>query len=167
MEHVLHQIGQYKYIIKSDLSSAYYQIPLNPKSSRYVGVLTPFSGTYVYRRSVMGLPGSEAALEELLSRIFGDMVKDGHLVKLADDLYIGSNSIDKLISIWEQVLSRLAENGLKLSVDKTIICPTSTIILGWHWQNGLISPTNHRKNALIACNPPKTVKDLRFFVGSN
>ena len=130
VEHVLHNIGQFKYIIKCDLSSAYYQIPLNPESSKYVGVLTPFKGTFIYRRSVMGLPGSEAALEEILSRIFGDMVKEGKMVKLMDDLYVGSESIDSLILIWEEVLHRLSLNGLKLGIDKTIICPTSTNILG-------------------------------------
>ena len=165
VEHVLQQIGQYKYIIKSDLCSAYYQIPLNPESSKFLGVLTPFKGTLVYQRSVMGLPGSEAALEELLSRIFGDIIKDGKMIKMCDDLYIGSNDIDTLADTWEEVLDRLQKNGLKLGTDKTVICPTSTVILGWQWNNGTISPTSHKMNALAACNLPNTVKDLRSFIG--
>ena len=165
VEMVLQQIGQYKYIIKTDLCSAYYQIPLSPESSKYVGVLTPFKGTLVYKRSVMGLPGSEAALEELLSRIFGDIIKEGKMIKMCDDLYIGSESIDSLTATWEQVLDRLLKNGLKLGTDKTIICPTSTVILGWQWNNGVISPTSHRMSALAACEPPKSIKELRSFIG--
>ena len=165
VEHVLQQIGQYKYIIKSDLSSAYYQIPLSPDSSKYVGTLTPFKGTLVYQRCVMGLPGSEAALDELLSRIFGDIIKEGRMIKMCDDLYVGSNTIDSLASTWEEVLERLLKNGLKLSTDKTVICPTTTVILGWQWNNGFITPTTHRMNALAACNLPKSVKELRSFIG--
>ena len=61
----------------------------------------------MYTRSVMGLPGSEAALDELLSRIFGDLIKAGKMVKVSDDLYLGSDNIDTLISTWKEVLERL------------------------------------------------------------
>ena len=165
VESVLQRIGQWKYLIKSDLKSAYYQIPLASESLKYVGVVTPFKGTYVYKRSVMGLPGSEAALEEVLCRVLGDLVQDGGVVKLSDDLYCGAQTIDELFIIWTQVLQKLADNGMKLSPDKTVCCPTSTVILGWLWENGCIRPTSHRMNALVACEPPSTVKGLRSFIG--
>ena len=164
-EHVLLQVGQWTHLIHCDIFWSYYQVPLDPESSKYVGVMSPFKGTYVYRRSVMGLPGSEAALEELLSRIFGDLMKEGKMVKIADDFYIGANSTDSLLGTWEEVLHRLALNGLKLKAEKTICCPTSTNILGWIWNNGTISPSSHRINALTVCDPPTTVKALRSYIG--
>ena len=164
-EHVLHQIGQWRFVIKTDLKSAYYQILLHLLSCKYVGIMSPFKGTYVYLRSVMGLPGSEAALEEVLSRVFGDLIQEGKMIKLADDLYLGSHDIDDLLATWEEVLKRLELSGLKLSPDKTICCPTHTTILGWEWNQGKISPSSHRLNALAACEPPVAVKGLRSFVG--
>ena len=114
----------------------------------------------------MGLPGSEAALDEVLSRIFGDLIQAGKMVKVADDLYVGANDIDTLISTWREVLQRLYLNGLRLSPDKTICCPTSTTILGWVWtQGGTIRPSSHRLNALAVCEPPASVKGLRSFIG--
>ena len=165
VESVLQRIGQWKVIIKTDLKWAYYQIALAQDSMRYTGVVTPFKGTYVYKRSVMGLPGSEAALEEVLCRVLGDLVQDGGVVKLSDDLYCGAETVEELMSIWEKVLERLRDNGMKLSPDKTVCCPTSTTILGWRWENGSIRPTTHRINALMVCNPPDTVKGLRSFIG--
>lgn len=165
VESVLQRIGQWKVIIKADLKWAYYQILLAKCSMKYVGVVTPFKGTYVYKRSVMGLPGSEAALEEVMSKVLGDLIQDGDVVKLSDDLYCGGQSVDELLPIWGKVLERLSVNGMKLSPDKTVICPTSTIILGWLWENGRIRPTTHRMNALVACDPPSTVKGLRSFIG--
>ena len=166
VEDVLRQIGNWKYIIKTDLKNSYYQILLDKNSMKYVGVVTPFRGTLVYSRSVMGLPGSECALEELLSRILGDLILEGDVIKLADDLYCGSDSVERLVDIWESVLSKLQFNGLKLAPGKTVICPASVTILGWLWEDGMIRATPHRLNALMECSPPETVKGLRSFVGA-
>ena len=164
-EQVIHTVGQWKVLIHADMRSAYFHIPLDKNSTRYVGVMSPFQGTLVYLRSVMGLPGSEAALEELLSRIFGDIIQRGDMVKLADDLYMGAENINRLMLIWEEVLERLQYNGLRLSPEKTVCCPTSTTILGWQWDRGTIYPTSHRLNSLAVCETPTTVKGLRSWIG--
>ena len=166
VEDVLRKMGQFKYILKSDCTHSYFQIPLNEDSLQYVGVNTPYKGTYIYNRSVMGLPGSEAALEEVMSRVLGELVQSGSVVKLADDLYVGAQSVDELLQIWSQVLEKLRLNGIKLKPTKTICCPASTVILGWLWENGTLRPTTHRLNTLAVCDPPKTVKDLRSYIGS-
>ena len=59
----LRQITQWNNIIVSDLTSAFYQIPLSRSSMKYCGVVTHFGGGRVYTRSAMGMPGSETALE--------------------------------------------------------------------------------------------------------
>ena len=166
VEHAIHQIGQYREMIIADLKDSYFQVLLNKESAKYLGVLTPYTGTYVYSRSVMGLPGSEAALEELLSRIFGDLIREGKLVKVADDLFIGAGNVGDLAVIWKEVLRRLALNGLKLSLNKTRICPSSATILGWDWKKGgHLQGSKHKLNALAACEAPSTVKGLRSFIG--
>ena len=65
---VLRQIGNWKYVIKTDLTSAYWQLVLSRNSMKYCGVVTPFKGIQVYGRGAMGMPGTETALEELLLR---------------------------------------------------------------------------------------------------
>ena len=166
VEHALHQIGQYDVILVADIKDAYYHVPLSQDSCKYVGVVTPYKGTFVYRRSVMGLPGSESALEELLNRIFGDLVKAGKMVKVADDLFLGSTSVDGLADTWREVLKRLHLNGLRLSPHKTRICPSTATILGWEWSHGSIRPGAHRLNALSHCEVPNTVKSLRSYIGA-
>ncbi len=44
----------------------------------------------------MGMPGSETALEELMCRVFGDLLAEGVVAKLADDLYCGGESLADL-----------------------------------------------------------------------
>ena len=98
VDSTLRLIAQWKHIIATDLTSAFYQIPLSHGSMKYCGVATPFRGVRVYARSAMGMPGSETALEELMSRVLGDLLKEGIVAKIADDLYCGGNSPSELLS---------------------------------------------------------------------
>jgi len=76
----------------------------------------------------MGMPGSETALEELMSRVLGDLLEEGIVAKIADDLYCGGNSLDELLQNWTKVLRALHKCDLRLSASKTIINPQSTTI---------------------------------------
>lgn len=63
----------------------------------YCGVMTPFHGVRVYTRCVMGMPGSEPALEELMCRVLGDLLEEGYVANPADDLYCGGKIPEKLL----------------------------------------------------------------------
>ena len=165
VDSTLLKIAYWKYIIVSDLSQAFYQIPLAKNSMKYCGVVTPFKGVRVYRRCAMGIPGSETALEELMCRVLGDLLQEGCVAKIADDLYCGGNSHQELLTNWRKVLTAL-DRDLRLSPAKTIICPASTTILGWIWSQGSIRASPRRVAALASCEPPKNVRGLRAFVGS-
>ena len=98
VDSTLLKIACWKYIIVSDLSQAFYQIPLAKNSMKYCGVVTPFKGVRVYTRCAMGIPGSETALEELMCRILGDLLQEGCVAKIADDFYCGGNSHQELLA---------------------------------------------------------------------
>ena len=166
VDSTLRKISQWRYIIKTDLTSAFYQIPLARESMKYCGVVTPFRGMRVYTRCAMGMPGSETALEELMCRILGDLLLEGYVVKLADDLYIGGNYVESVILTWRKVLTTLAKANLRLSALKTTICPKSTTILGWIWSEGSLTAGPHRISTLATCQPPNTIKGLRSFIGA-
>lgn len=166
VDSTLRDIAKWKYLIISDLSQSFYQIPLAHDSMKYCGVATPFKGIRVYTRSAMGMPGSETCLEELMSRIMGVLIQEGSVAKLADDLYCGGSSPEEALSNWTKVLAALDKNGLRLSPHKTFICPQSATVLGWLWRNGTIRASPHRIAALAAAELPGTVSGLRSFIGS-
>ena len=128
VDSTLRTIGCWRYILKSDLTSAFYQIPLAKASMKYCGVATPYRGVRVYTRSAMGMPGSETALEELMCRVLGDYIQEGCVDKLADDLYCGGNTPTELLQNWEKILQALSKCNLHLSASKTTLCPKSTSI---------------------------------------
>lgn len=166
VDSTLRQIGQWTFIISTDLTKAFYQIPLSRDSLKYCGVVTPFRGVRVYTRSAMGMPGSETALEELMCRVLGDLLQDGVVAKLADDLYCGANTVKDLLLNWSRVLEAVHRCGLKLSAPKTVICPKSTTILGWIWRSGTIEASPHRIATLATCARPGKVGGLRSFIGA-
>ena len=77
VDSTLTTIAEWKY---TDLTSAFYQIPLSKASMKYCGVATPYRDVHVYTRSAMGMPGSETALEELRCRVLGNCVQDGFVL---------------------------------------------------------------------------------------
>ena len=166
VDSTLREIAKWKYLIKTDLTKAYYQVPLSKDSRKYCGTATPFRGIRVYLTSAAGMPGSETALEELMSRIFGDQIMKGCVAKIADDLYCGANTIEELLNNWKEVLEALDKCNLRLSPLKTGICPKSTTILGWIWTQGCLSASKHRISALSSCENPKNVKEMRSFIGA-
>ena len=91
---------------------------------------------------------------------------EGTVAKLADDLYIGGNSLHEVKESWRSVLGALSRCNLKLSPSKTIVCPRSTTILGWVWTEGRLSASKHRIATLSSCSPPENAKGLRSFIGA-
>ena len=166
VDSTLRTIAGWRYIILTDLTSAFYQIPLSQDSMKYCGVTTPFKGIRVYQRAAMGMPGSETALEELMCRVLGPMLQEGTVAKLADDLYCGGNTFEELLDNFTQLLESLHNRNLRLSSKKTIICPKTTTILGWIWQQGTITASPHRITTLSQAPLPTTVKGMRSFIGA-
>ena len=82
---------------------------------KYCGTVSPYKGTRVYTRCAMGMPGSESALEELLSRILGHLIAKGVLAKLADDMYVGGDTGLELFENWKEVLRCLDTAGIRLT----------------------------------------------------
>ena len=133
---------------------------------QFLGTVTPFKGVRVYTRSAMGMPGSSETLQELISRVLGDFIHEGFVVTIADDIYVGGNTVGELLKYRESVLDRLHQNNLTLSAPKAIICPKKSTILGWTWNSGTITASSHKTAPLAVVDPPKTCSAMKSFIGA-
>ena len=149
----LRTIAKWKYIVKTKLSSAFHQIAFSRDSRKYCGIATPFKGIGVNTRCAMGVPGSETALEEVMSRVLGELVQEGCVTKLADDLYCGGDTPKSLLHNWQRALAQLQRCNLRLSPTKTVLYPVSSSILGWIWSQSTLSASPHRVAVLSSCPP--------------
>ena len=101
-----------------------------------------------------------------MCRVLGELIQDGHVAKIADDLFCGGATPEEALAAFRGVLQALDRSNLRLSPSKTIICPRSVTILGWVWSDGLLSASPHRISTLATCELPRTVKNLRSFIGA-
>ena len=158
VDSTLRTIAQWKYIIKTDLTNAFYQIPLAKQSMKFCGVATPFRGLRVYTRCAMGMPGSETALEELMCRVVENFIQDGSVAKLADDLYCGGNT--------QKSYSRPSEKFYRPFPFQNSNMPTF-----YHntWVDlGSRNPISKSisGSSIGQISPPETVHGLRSFIGA-
>lgn len=142
------------------------QIHLARNSTKYCGVVTTIIGVWDFSRSAMGMPGSETALEGLTRWVLGDLLEEGIVVKLADDLYCDADTSDQLVHKPTRVLKAINTCNLKLSASKTVIVPHKTTILGWIWEEGTLNASPHRTVILSSCEMPTKVKAMHSFIGA-
>ena len=66
---------------------------------------------------------SETALEELKCRALGDLLQEGCVAKIADDIYYGGNSLAELLVNWRKVLMALEKCDLRFLPRKLSSAP--------------------------------------------
>ena len=102
----------------------------------------------------------------MVSVILSEHIAKGYCCVLADNVYVFGHSFRDTIDNWASVLDTLNINNLKLSPRKTFCFPESLELLGWIKKGKYLYPDPHRQNTLITASLPRTVKELRSFLGS-
>ena len=152
--------------IHLDLSNFFYQSGLDRKDMQYLGTVHPYKGIVLYSCEGQGINGAPEHSYERITRIFSDFFEEGSCTRMADGLHIGCNTVEAGTDILRRILQRARDSGLTFKPSKIEIFPKTTILFGWKLSKGLWSPTVHTTSALAKAPLPKTVKQLRSFLGS-
>ena len=86
--------------------------------------------------------------------------------RIADQVYVLGNTLPQLMENFKEVLSRARRANLTFKPSKVVICPKTTVILGWSKEGSEWSPTTHVISPLSQAEPPSTVKKLRGWLGA-
>ena len=160
------RISKAKYVVHLDLANYFYQCGLQKNDLKYLGTVHPFKGLKIYTCDPQGLKGASERSYEKLLRIYGDLIQEGKLAQMADGLHALGDSIPELLSNYEEVLRRADLSNLTFKPSKVIVCPRNINLFGWSLKDQEWFPTPHTMSALVNAVPPKTVKQLRSFLGS-
>ena len=114
----------------------------------------------------MGLLGMDMYQDELTDKLLGDLVLSGHVVKLADNVYFGADSLQHFQQLFETIFHRCKAADLRLKPTKLKLNVQSADVLGLHWHRGTLSPSTHKLDPLSVCEQPKTVSGLRSWLGA-
>ena len=145
-----------------DLNMGFWTIPLDNPSQELCTIILPW-GKYCYQRLPMGLACSPDIYQEKMSSLFTDMP---HIVVYQDDILVLTNgTFEKHCQDLRQVLDRLAANNLQVNAAKSSFCKRETEYLGFMLTPDRIKPQQSKIEAILKIAPPRTVKQVRSFVG--
>ena len=115
-----------KFFSTIDVSNAYHQCEIREKD-KHLTAFTTRSGQYEFNRMPFGLVGAPFTFQRLITSILSKENWEICLVYL-DNVLIFSDSFDEHLSRVEQVLSKIRQAGLKLSLKNAIFfSPKSNI----------------------------------------
>ena len=159
---VLQELEGFTFATALDLNMGYYTIRLDPDASKICTIIFPW-GKYSYLRLPMGIAGSPDIFQAKMSEL---MVALEFVRTYLDDLLcITKASLDDHLNHLRLVLTRLREVGLKVNAPKSKFCAEETEYLGYILTRTGIKPQPKKVQAVLAINTPKSVKDLRSFLG--
>ena len=123
----------------------------------------PFDGPLVYTASPQGLKNSSEHSYNRLGLIFGDMIRQGRMTRMADGLFPLGQSYEELLLNYIEVLDRIHKAGMTLKPSETRIAPVHTTIFRWNLSNGMWTPQPRVISSLTRATTPTTVKMMRSF----
>ena len=170
IQDIYSNLASWKVMGELDFTDFYFQIPFNTETPRskkkmaYLCIRTAF-GTLCFQRAAMGLLGMDVVQDELTDKLFGDLVLEGKVCKIADNVYFGGETVDEMISVLKIILDRCMAASLRIKPSSLSLNIQSADILGLHWNRGTLSPSKHKLDPLAQCDKPKTIKGLRSFLG--
>ena len=104
---------------------------MSPSAQPYLGIMTPFGGLRVLACSGQGLLGKSEELDELLSKVLKEEMKEGIVAKIQDDVVIGGTNQTQAAHHYARVIYKLHLANLKVEPDKTHCFPKSCDIARW------------------------------------
>jgi hypothetical protein len=163
IDQVLERVAGHSFYCFLDGYSGYYQIEIDLEDRDKTTFTCPF-GTYAFRRMPFGLCNAPATFQRCMMSIFSDMV--GEIMEVfMDDLSVFGNTFDDCLDNLGKVLARCEEKNLVLNWDKCHFMVSSGIVLGHIVSSKGIEVDKSKIELIIKLPTPKTVKDVRSFLG--
>ena len=147
-----------------DLFSGYHQVPMNPDDKDKTTFTTMF-GNYKFCVMPFGLCNAPATFQREMNRIFFDLIGVCLFVYI-DDLVIFSDSIESHITHLTKVFQILADNGLKINLEKCSFFKEEVVLLGHVLSTKGICPIPDKIKVIVNWLPPKNITQLKSFLGA-
>ncbi len=146
-----------------DLASGFNQVAVEEEDKPKTAFTTPV-GLFEYNRMPFGLCGAPATFQRLMQSCLHDQIYQLLLVYL-DDVIIFSKTFDEHLERLDKILTRLAQQGLKIKREKCSFLRKEVSYLGYVVSSGGVSTDPDKIHVVKNWPVPKTVKELRLFLG--
>lgn len=160
---ILARCGQMNIMSTIDLTSSFWQIPLQEECRNYTGFL--YNGKcYRFTVTPFGLSTSLASLTRGLDSVLNDEIKQNTIIYV-DDCLCYSNSIKEHLFHLEQLLRNLKAANITVNLEKSQFFRKEIQYLGYCLSTTGIKATSDKIAAILNFPTPKNQKQLKGFLG--
>lgn len=99
-------LSRKKYFAELDLANYFFQGGLKRSDTAFLGIQHPYDGVFVYTASPQGLRNSSEHSYNRLGLVFGQMVKEEKLTRMADGIFVLGDDEDELYKNYLETLER-------------------------------------------------------------
>lgn len=136
-------------------------IPVNPADIPKTAITTPF-GLFEFPFMSFGLRNAAQTFQRFMDEILRDL---DFAFPYIDDILIASRNHDEHERHLKQVLERLRDHGAILNSAKSVFGVSEVEFLGYRVTANGTSPIPEKVSAIQSFTQPKTLKELRRFLG--
>lgn len=160
---ILDQLREAKFLTSLDIKSAFHQIPLCDSSRDCTAFIVP-NGLYRFKVMPFGLSNAPGTFQRLMDAVLGPGLQPSVFVYL-DDVIIVSKTFEFHLDTLRVVFDRLHAAGLVVNFAKCQFCRPQLKYLGFIVDELGLRPDPEKVEAILSIERPRTVKEVRRFVG--
>ncbi|CAH2228158.1 jg4831 [Pararge aegeria aegeria] len=121
-------------------------------------------GHFEFLRLPFGLANAPSCFQQMMNKTLGNL-RFGKVIVYLDDLYLISETVEENMNLLEEVLQIFKKNGLTLNLKKCHFFKNEIEFLGYKIRPGCVMPNEAKLEAVKNFPVPKTVHQLRQYLG--
>jgi len=161
---LIDNMGSKKVFTKMDLRWGFNNIRIK-EGDEWKGAFTTHIGSFEPTVMFFRMTNSPATFQVMMNEILRDLINEGKVVAFVDDVLVGTETEEGHDEIVEEILRRLEENDLYVKPEKYVWKARKIGFLGVVIGPNGIEMEEGKVEGVLGWPVPKTVKDIRKFLG--
>lgn len=157
----IHKLRNANYFCTLDLYKAYLHVAVDDESA-HIQAISTHKGTYKVNRLSFGIKTAPSIFNQVIEQILGDLPG---VSTYFDDIIVFGSTLDECYKNLCSCLERLKKNDLHLNHKKCLFFRKSITYLGFVIEHNKISKSPTKVASILNAEPPKSVDDVRKFLG--